>query len=80
MRPGIDVHQLRYEEYSCGISHITAHHGLPQLANLPPFPYGRIATRGVPNRMVCFEFPGIDGAVSRIVDDFLTDVYLLSYI
>ena len=79
MRPGSDVHQLRYEEYSCGISHIIGH-GLPQLSDLPPFPYGQTTTRGVPNRMVCFEFPGIDGVVSRIVDDFLTDVYLLSYI
>jgi len=77
---GSDVHQLRCEEYGCGISHIIGHHGLPQLAVLPPFPYGRTATRSVPNRMVCFEFPGSDGAVSRIVDDFLTDVYLLSYI
>lgn len=65
-----DVHKIRCEEYGRHVSRRIGSHGLPQLADLPPFPYARVVTRRVPNRTVYFEFQEIDGAMSTFVDDF----------
>lgn len=56
------------------------HSGIPQLSELPPFPYATGVTTSVPEHTVCFDFAEIGSPMNTVVDDVRAVVSLCNCI